>query len=87
MEDKITSKVAAVLGSWNPLCEKANTVDGLDGYRIEAIDILSTINMMSGRDKIARAISQVLSQAFHIDIEPEGLKKAEKKIADIIKES
>jgi hypothetical protein len=33
-------KVAAVLAEWNPLDSRADSISNLDGYRIEAIDII-----------------------------------------------
>jgi len=49
-EEQIT-EVAKVLEEWNPLGDAANTVDGLDGYRYEAIDIISTIEHLQARIK------------------------------------
>jgi len=51
MNKETISKVASVLNAWNPLGEKAKTITDLDGYRIEAIDILSTINYMKEKTK------------------------------------
>jgi hypothetical protein len=39
------SKVAAVLAEWNPLGSRADTVSDLDGYRIEAIDIIMALGV------------------------------------------
>jgi len=39
------SKVAAVLAEWNPLGSKADSVPDLDGYRIEAIDIIMALGV------------------------------------------
>ncbi len=36
MKEETISKIANVLDTWNPLGEKANSIDGLDGYRIDA---------------------------------------------------
>ncbi|MBP8283325.1 MAG: hypothetical protein KAX46_05350 [Chromatiaceae bacterium] len=38
-EEKITA-VANVLAQWNPLGEGAKNVEDLDGYRVEAADII-----------------------------------------------
>ena len=40
MNEELIIKVANVLEEWNPLGEAANTVEQLDGYRYEAIDII-----------------------------------------------
>jgi hypothetical protein len=42
------SKVAAVLAEWNPLGSKADTISDLDGYRIEAIDIIMALGVFRG---------------------------------------
>jgi hypothetical protein len=39
------SKVAAVLAEWNPLGSRADSVLDLDGYRIEAIDIIMALGV------------------------------------------
>jgi hypothetical protein len=39
------SKVAAVLAEWNPLRSRADSVSDLDGYRIEAIDIIMALGV------------------------------------------
>jgi hypothetical protein len=41
VEEEQISKVAAVLAEWNPLRSRAASVSDLDGYRIEAIDIIA----------------------------------------------
>ena len=84
MEEETISKVASVLDAWNPLGEKAKTIEGLDGYRIEAIDILSTINIMRGSNKIEKSIVQVLSQAFDIEVNYLEASKVAKEISNIL---
>lgn len=76
MNEELISKIAKVLEDWNPLGEKANNVEGLDGYRIEAIDIISTLNFKSGPNKVEKAIEQVLTQAFDIELNPAQLEQA-----------
>ena len=84
MKKETISKVASVLDVWNPLGEKAKSVEGLDGYRIEAIDILSTINIIRGSNKIEKSIMQVLSQAFDIKVDYLEASKAAKEISNIL---
>ena len=67
-EEQIT-QVAKVLEEWNPLGDAANTIDGLNGYRYEAIDIISTVEMLSGTSKVKKAISQVLTESFNIELD------------------
>ena len=84
MNKETISKVASVLNAWNPLGEKAKTITDLDGYRIEAIDILSTINYMREKNKIEKAIKQVVSQAFHIEVNDSEASKAAMEIEQIL---
>ena len=77
-------QVAKVLEEWNPLGEAFNTVEQLDGYRYEAIDIISTINIFPGSNKVKNAIERVLTQAFGIELNETDLAKASKKIGLIL---
>ena len=84
MKEETISKIANVLDTWNPLGEKASSIDGLDGYRIEAIDIIASIKIISGSNNIEKAIDQVLSQAFKLKLEKGSLKNAAKEISEIL---
>lgn len=68
MNEEQIIKVAKVLEEWNPPGEKANTIDQLDGYRYEAIDILASIKIVNGTDKVNKSIEQALTQAFNIEL-------------------
>ncbi len=84
MNEEEIIKVAKVLEEWNPLGEKANTVDQLDGYRYEAIDILATIKIVNGADKVNKSIEQVLTQAFNIELNQAKLTEATDKIKSLL---
>jgi len=84
MKEEQILKVANVLEEWNPLGEAANAVDQLDGYRYEAIDIISTIKIINGPGKIKESIEQVLTQAFNIDLDKDKLDEATNKIKDLL---
>jgi len=84
MKEETISKVAGVLEAWNPLGEKAGSIEGLDGYRIEAIDIISTINVIFGPNNIEKAIAQVLPQAFNIEVDKTTVSKAANEISLIL---
>jgi hypothetical protein len=45
VEEEQISKVAAVLAERNPLRSRADSVSDLDGYRIEAIDIIMALGV------------------------------------------
>ncbi|HXV20352.1 MAG TPA: DUF1871 family protein [Desulfuromonadales bacterium] len=85
MNQDTISKIAAILEAWNPLGERAGNVEGLDGYKYEAIDIISTIRVINGEDKYNRAIKQVLGQSFDLEIEETKLREVSKKIEAILK--
>jgi len=84
MNEEQIVKVANVLEEWNPLGEAANTVEQLDGYRYEAIDIISTIKIVNSPGKIKESIEQVLTQAFNIDLDKDKLDEATNKIKNLL---
>ncbi len=84
MNEKQIKDIANVLEEWNPLGEKANTIEGLEGYRYEAMDIFSTIKIVNGNSKVKKSIEQVLTQAFNINLDQEKLDKATNKIEGIL---
>jgi len=84
MDEEKILKVAKILDEWNPLGDAANTVDQLDGYHVEAIDIIATIQIFRGKNKVEKAISEVLTQAFNIDLDKKMLSKASKDVADVL---
>ena len=84
MNEEQIINVAKVLEEWNPLGEAANTVEQLDGYRYEAIYIISTIQIVNGPGKIKESIEQVLTQAFNIELNEVKLTEAANKIKSLI---
>jgi len=77
-------EIAKIIEDWNPLGEAANSIDQLEGYRYEAMDILSTINIINGKEKIKEAIETVLAQAFKIEIDQIKLTEATIKVKNIL---
>ena len=84
MHEEQIIQVAEVLEEWNPLGDAANTVEGLDGYRYEAMDIISTVELISGPNKVKEAISQVLTEAFNIELDQAELAQAAKKVERVL---
>ncbi len=78
-------QVAKTLNDWNPLGENADAIDGLEGYRYEAIDIISAINILPGPNKVNNAIEKVITQAFGIDLNQIEVDEAAKIINSILK--
>ncbi len=70
MDEEKIAQVAAVLSEWNPLGDRAQEVEELDGYRTEAIDIIFEIDLRSARsvEAISRSIRQILNQAFDMSL-------------------
>jgi len=64
MNEELIEKVKAILTEWNPLGDLASTVEDLNNYEIEAIDILFYVNKKSSVQKINKVMVEVLSQAF-----------------------
>ena len=84
MKEEAIAQVAKVLETWNPLGDAANTVEQLDGYRTEAIDIISITNIIFGRENVERAVEEVLTQAFEIVLDSGELAQAAKEIGNLL---
>jgi len=84
VKEETIVKVAAILNDWNPLGERASSVDRLEGYRTEAIDIIDTYRLMRGNDKIAAVTKQVLEQAFNLNLTQNEVEIPAKKIASVL---
>ena len=84
MHEEQVTQVAKVLEEWNPLGDAANTADGLDGYRYEAIDIISAIELLAGPNKVKKAISQALTEAFTIELDQAELAEAAKRVEQLL---
>lgn len=82
MNDEIISSVSSILKEWNPLGDDAETAEGLDGYKYEAMDILSTIKIT--KVPVEKAVSLVLTQAFDISLSKEDLDYYSAKIEHLL---
>jgi len=83
MNKDTIANVAKVLEEWNPLGERAKAIKDLDGYRVEAIDILSTLGLHY-RNNVEKAVSDILSQAFDINLDDDEVRLAAQKIKKIL---
>ena len=70
MDEVQISKVAAVLAEWTPLGSKADSISDLDGYRIEAIDIIMALGVFRRFVAPEETVSDVLNQAFALSLKP-----------------
>ena len=71
MNEELIVSVASVLEQWNPLGERVSEVGDLDGYRTEAMDILSSSYIL--KQPIKQVVSTVLSQAFDLSLDEDQL--------------
>ncbi len=83
MKAETIDKVAKILDGWNPLGEDAKYFKDLDGYRVEAIDILSTLDLLYGNN-VEKAVSDILEEAFDISLESDEVKLASEKIRKLL---
>ena len=82
MNDELISSVASILDDWNPLGDKASTIDSLEGYKYEAIDILSIIEV--SKLPVKEAVSQVITEAFSITLIESELRHYSAKIERLL---
>ena len=59
-------KVMQLLVAWNPLGDRVNTIEQLDDYRTEAIDILFHLSLNGPNASPARIVQDVLNEAFDL---------------------
>ena len=71
MNEELIVSVANVLEVWNPLGEQVSSIDGLEGYRTEAIDILSSSSIF--KQPLKQVIGTVLMQAFDLRLDESQL--------------
>lgn len=84
MKESDIKAVAEALSQWNPLGEYANTISDLEGYRTEAIDVISTLSFSAGKLSTTAAINQVLFQAFDLPLDTTAVNGAAKEIDAIL---
>ncbi len=77
-------KVMDLLTTWNPLGERADSIEQLDNYRTEAIDILFHLNLASPKASPALIVRDVLNQAFDLSLSLEECKYVGREISTFI---
>jgi hypothetical protein len=68
MKDYETEEVAKILIEWNPLGDDAKKIKDLNGYRTEAMDIISGLTIYKNRMSAENIIREVLNQAFGLNL-------------------
>ena len=84
MTEEQIAAVAQVLARWNPLGEAARNIEDLDGYRVEAADIIFGLKMPGNAAKPERFVMDVLNQAFDLTLTPRSCTAAAQEIVAIL---
>ncbi len=84
MKEKLIQDVMKILNYWNPLGTAAKSVNDLDNYRTEAIDILFNIGLEQPNPHILTIIKEVINEAFDLSLSNEDCTDAAKLISDLI---
>ena len=80
-------KVIDLLTAWNPLGDRADSVEDLDNYRSEAIDILFTLELEGFKSTPVRIVRDVLNQAFDLSLSLEECMDIGRKILTVVSEA
>jgi hypothetical protein len=76
--------VARVLTEWNPLGDAAKKVTDLDGYRVEAADIVFGLKVRGDSVKPEKHVMDVLNQAFGLRLDLQSCVGPAKKISAVL---
>ncbi|MBW2039999.1 MAG: DUF1871 family protein [Deltaproteobacteria bacterium] len=76
-------KVMDLLTAWNPLGNRADTIEDLDNYRTEAIDILFHLGLSGRKTSPARIVRGVLNEAFDLSLSLEECMDVGREISTI----
>jgi hypothetical protein len=75
-------EVSKILAKWSPVGESQATAIGLIDYDVEAEDILWSMKLHGG--SVKRAVSEVLQQAFLIDLDKAELDRYSREIEAVL---
>ena len=81
-EDEQVIEIGKILAAWNPVGDIQAAAIGLSDYETEAKDILSVMELYGYSAK--KAISEVLQEAFLIDLEKLELNHYGNKIESVL---
>ncbi len=81
-EDEKVIEIGKILTAWNPLRDHAAAVNDLNNYQTEAIDIMSVMELYGYSPK--KAVSEVLQEAFLIDLDKKELEHYSNKVEDFL---
>ncbi len=81
-EDEKALEIGKLLTAWNPLGDRAATVQDLNNYETEAWDILWVMDLYGYSPK--KAVSGVLEEAFLIDLDKKELEHYSNRIKVVV---
>ncbi len=84
MNEEMAQAIANILNEWNPLGERATLIKNLDGYAVEAEDILWSMDLYN--KTVRQALGAVLAEAFSIDVKASELDRYSAQIEAVIKQ-
>ena len=84
--DNKTVRIAKVLEDWNPLGSESIKVRDLNGYRTEAMDILSGLEFSLTEVSLVEIIQSILNDSFMLDLSLDACRPAAEKIEAILNE-
>ena len=87
MNEEQVNAVARVLAKWNPLGTAAQEVPDIDGYRIEAGDIIFGLKIRGRSVKAEQFVADVLNQAFDLSLDPKSCVPYAKEIVAILQKT
>lgn len=87
MNGEQVDAVASVLAKWNPLGTAAREVPDLDGYMIEAGDIIFGLKIRGRSVKAEQFVADVLNQAFDLSLDPKSCVPYAKEIVAILQKT
>ena len=77
-------KVMQLLVAWNPLGNRVDSIEQLDDYRTEAIDILFHLSLNGPNASPARIVQDVLNEAFDLSLSLEECMDVGRKISTLV---
>ena len=84
MEDYEISEVAKTLSEWNSLGDDAGSVNDLNDYKTESVDILFELEMSVMNSSIRKMVAQVQNEAFDIESTENECSDAANKIISVM---
>lgn len=86
MNERQVDGVASVLAQWNPLGAATQGVPDLDGYRVEAADIIFGLKLRGRSVRSDAFVAWVLNDAFDLSVNVKTCSPHAKEIVAILQE-